>query len=219
MAVSGLCCLQHMRSFILACTLSSCGSWVPELAGSLASPFSWKGNWSNEKWNVLLWSRGLLGLKPGLNSTFLTPNPEWPPTAPLGQPSVFSPLVSCQTHGWPWKRTSSFGTYEATGLSWSLYRSHQHVESQLLDWESYPWPLHCKADSQLLDYQRNLCPWLFMRDILQEISFMVLIILRATVKSNSADHSLFTRGCIQVSTCFSCDSQTSGLFTKGGSAT
>jgi len=124
-----------------------------------------------------------------------------------------------RTHGWPWKRTSSFGTYEATGLSWSLYRSHQHVESQLLDWESYPWPLHCKADSQLLDYQRNLCPWLFMRDILQEISFMVLIILRATVKSNSADHSLFTRGCVQVSTCFSCDSQTSGLFTKGGSAT
>ena len=75
LAVSALCCLQHMRSFILPRTLSNCGSWVPELAGSLASPFSWKGNWSNEKWNVLLWSRGLLGLKPGLNSTFLTPNP------------------------------------------------------------------------------------------------------------------------------------------------
>ena len=30
---------------------------------------------------------------------------------------------------------------------------------------------------------------------------MALIILTATVKSNSADHSLFTRGGVQVSTC------------------
>ena len=64
--------LEHQGS----ATLMLFYIWFPSIVKvRIIIPFSWKGNWSNEKWNVLLWSRGLLVTKPGLNSTFLTPNP------------------------------------------------------------------------------------------------------------------------------------------------